>query len=312
MDKRLLIVFGVTGNQGGSVANFVLDDPDLSMRYTVRGITRSPSSPKAQNLRDKGAEIVQGDLDDPSSLKSALANAHTVFALTNTQDSGNTVAIEMTQAKVLCSELLQAKVNFVIWSSLPYAREISKGELDVKHFDVKAEIEQYIRNLPIKSSFFTPAYFMQNLINFRMAPRSSPTEDETYVISNCCNQDTLMPLIDVTDTGKWVGAMLAEPEQHEGKAIAAGENLYTWAEIAKIFSQVSGKDVRFQHISDEAFRSNLPEGLRDDLLDMYQLFRDYGYYGMTMKDDVAWGAKQAKGRLTSLEEVLKRESLNLD
>lgn len=227
MDKRLLVVFGVTGNQGGSVANFVLDDPDLSMRYSVRGITRSPSSPKARALRDKGAEIVQADLDDPSTLKSALVNAHTVFALTNTQENGNTVTIETTQAKVLCSELLQVKATFVIWSSLPYAREISKGELDVKHFDVKAEIEQHIRGLPIKSSFFTPAYFMQNLIDFRMSPRLSSAEEKLYVFSNCCNENTLMPLIDVTDTGKWVGAILSQPERYEGKAIAAGENLYT-------------------------------------------------------------------------------------
>ncbi|KAL6895085.1 hypothetical protein GGI43DRAFT_429193 [Trichoderma evansii] len=299
MDKRLLVVFGVTGNQGGSVANFVLGDPDLSMRYSVRGITRSPSSPKAQTLRDKGAEIVQADLNDPSTLKYALKN-------------GNTVTIETAQAKVLCSELLRAKANFVIWSSLPYAREISKGELDVKHFDVKAEIEQYIRGLPIKSSFFTPAYFMQNLIDFRMSPRPSSAEEKLYVFSNCCNENTLIPLIDVTDTGKWVGVILSQPEKYEGRAIAAGENLYTWTEIARIFSEVSGKDVRFQHVSDETFRKVLPEELGDDLLDMYRLIRDYGYYGMTMKDDVAWGAKQAKGQLTSLEDLLKRENLNLD
>jgi putative NADH-flavin reductase len=80
MSKKLLVVFGATGNQGGSIAETVLDDPELSNQYSVRAITRLSSNPKAQALQAKGAEIVEADLENPSTLKAALTGAHTVCA----------------------------------------------------------------------------------------------------------------------------------------------------------------------------------------------------------------------------------------
>ncbi|KAH6967627.1 hypothetical protein BKA56DRAFT_497170 [Ilyonectria sp. MPI-CAGE-AT-0026] len=308
MSRKLLVVFGATGSQGGSVANIVLDSPDLSKQYAVRAITRSASNPKAQTLLQRGAEVVEADLDSPSSLKAALAGAHTVFAMTNTQQGGNTVEIETRQAGALCEELINAGAKYVIWSSLPFVRKFSNGKLKVNHFDVKGEIEQRIRALPIKSSFFVPAFFMQNFSNV-MAP--TPANDGTYVFANSCTESTLMPLIDPTDTGEWVAAILAEPDKYEGKSIAAAQGLYTWSEIAEAVSAASGKVVKFQAVPEETFKGWLPEGLRDDLLDMYSLFRDYGYYGPTMKEDIEWGVKQAKGNLTSLEEFLRREHFQL-
>lgn len=40
---------------------------------------------------------------------------------------------------------------------------MTKGRLShVEHFDSKAEVETYVRNLPIKRSFFMAAFYMQN------------------------------------------------------------------------------------------------------------------------------------------------------
>jgi uncharacterized protein YbjT (DUF2867 family) len=61
MSKKKILVFGATGAQGGSVARNLLDRG----RFDVRAFTRNPDSPAAQKLRDLGAEVVKGDLDDP-------------------------------------------------------------------------------------------------------------------------------------------------------------------------------------------------------------------------------------------------------
>jgi hypothetical protein len=42
-EKKLVVVVGATGNQGGSVARRFLQDP----QYAVRGLTRDPSSASA-------------------------------------------------------------------------------------------------------------------------------------------------------------------------------------------------------------------------------------------------------------------------
>lgn len=54
---KLLVVFGSTGNQGGSVVNAVLQDPVLSKEFKVRGITRDVSKPAAKELEKKGVEM---------------------------------------------------------------------------------------------------------------------------------------------------------------------------------------------------------------------------------------------------------------
>ena len=54
--------------------------------------------------------------------------------------------------------------TLLIWSSLPHVTRMTGGRLSgVKHFDSKAEVEIYIRDLPIKCAFYMPACYMQNM-----------------------------------------------------------------------------------------------------------------------------------------------------
>lgn len=76
---KLICVVGVTGNQGGSVAQRFLKDPN----YRIRGITRNPASPAACKLANQGVEIVQADLDDVESLTAAFTGANLIFSVTN-------------------------------------------------------------------------------------------------------------------------------------------------------------------------------------------------------------------------------------
>ncbi len=57
-DKKLLVVFGATGIQGGSVIKSVLGDPKAAHEFRIRGITRDPSKPNAKALIDRGVECV--------------------------------------------------------------------------------------------------------------------------------------------------------------------------------------------------------------------------------------------------------------
>ena len=57
-------------------------------------------------------------------------------------------------------------VDLLIWSTLPNVTKMTEGKLTgVKHFDSKATVETYIRGLPIKSVFYMPAFYMQNMKN---------------------------------------------------------------------------------------------------------------------------------------------------
>jgi uncharacterized protein YbjT (DUF2867 family) len=57
-EQKLLTVFGATGRQGGSVVHEILNSTKLSEMYKIRAVTRDPTKPAAQALKELGVEIV--------------------------------------------------------------------------------------------------------------------------------------------------------------------------------------------------------------------------------------------------------------
>lgn len=143
--SKLLVVFGATGQQGGSLVNYVLNDAVLSKQFKVRAITRDTSKPAAQALKQKGVEVVQGDADDQESLKHALKDAHTVFAVTLSIYDDKLYERELRQGKAMADAAVAAGAKYFIFSTLTHVGKNSDGKLKTtSHFDVKADIEAYI------------------------------------------------------------------------------------------------------------------------------------------------------------------------
>ena len=63
-ERDIILITGATGNQGGAIARQL-----LSKGYRVRAMTRNPESEKSRSLAALGAEVVQGEFDDPASLE---------------------------------------------------------------------------------------------------------------------------------------------------------------------------------------------------------------------------------------------------
>jgi uncharacterized protein YbjT (DUF2867 family) len=305
--SKILVVFGATGQQGGSVANYVVTDPVLSKEYKIRAVTRDPSKPGAQALQRKGMEVVQGDANEPESLKKLRQGAHTVFAVTTTTYDDQTKDREIRQGKCLADAAVASGVQYFIFSTLPHAGKCSNGRYaKVDHFDSKAEVAAYIRMLPIRSAFFAPGSFMQNFSGI-MAPH--PVGDGTYALSNVVSPQTQLPLIDIAgDTGKYVGAVLAEPEKFEGKVLSAATRLYSMEEITEILSHVTGKTVKYNQLPEQVFKGFLPPPAVEHLVQMLLYFQDFGYYGPQTKGSVEWTAKNARGKLTTFEEYIAKNT----
>ena len=67
-NKKLAVVIGATGQQGGSVVDALLE----SDQYAIRGLTRNINSEAARKLEARGVGMVRADIDNIESLTSAF------------------------------------------------------------------------------------------------------------------------------------------------------------------------------------------------------------------------------------------------
>src|SRR4029077_14622102 len=104
---RTILITGVTGNQGGAVAQAL-----QGAGFHLRGLTRVPDSERAAALVRQGVGIVKGDLDDEATLHGALAGVWGVFGVQNAREAG--VEREEAQGKRLATWAREAGVEHYV------------------------------------------------------------------------------------------------------------------------------------------------------------------------------------------------------
>lgn len=317
--SKILAIFGANGHQGSSIINHVLADQELSSQYTIRAITRDTTTTTSLSLA-KRVEVVQGDTTNASSLTKALQGVHTVFAMTTPSFGPDGLAIEIATGKGIADAAVSQGCQYIIFSTLPAVSKISSGKYTkITPFDAKAVVEEYIRGLPIKSAFYSPGGFMENFQSQGfLAPQrgtGSDGEGEMWVMSRNVSASAKVGLIDaIGDTGKFIGAILAEPDKYEGKVFCAAQAFYTNQEIVDIMSKATGKKVVYKQVSTKEFRRSLSFLPVDMLAIFEQAFlygEEFGYWGSGSEEGVKWAVEQARGKLSTLEEYFERHPLVL-
>lgn len=311
MSNKILAVFGATGTQGGSVVNSVLNDPELSQQYKIRAIVRDTNSEPSQQLKKKNVEVVRGDMLDKASIKSALSGVNIVFIMTVPSFGPDAVEAEFNSAKTMADIAVEEGVEYIVFSTLPSVSGMSNGEYTaITPFDAKAKAEQYIRTLPVKSAFTSFGYFMENLESQPwLGPQPMP--DGTWAISRPISSETRLPYLSAAeDIGKFVGAILAEPEKFEGQTLCAATATYSYKEIVNALAKNTGESVVYKNVSLEEFKSSMPF-VPDLWAEGMLSLEKYGYYGPGSEQSVAQAAKQARGKLTTLDEFLEAHPLKL-
>src|SRR5579862_1326177 len=152
-NKKLIAVFGATGQQGGGVVRAL----QAGGQFKVRALTRNPN--KHPELAD---EVVKADLNLPETLKAAFEAAHGVFLVTNFWEQGTD---ELKEATAAVRAAKDAGVKHFVWSTLPDVEAISGGKFDVPHFTGKAKIDRIVTEaaFPHHTFVIAPGYY-QNFV----------------------------------------------------------------------------------------------------------------------------------------------------
>ncbi|KAL4911228.1 hypothetical protein BDW74DRAFT_6284 [Aspergillus multicolor] len=298
--KPILVVLGATGNQGGSIISYFLSLP--SSPYTLRGVTRDPSSPKAAALASRGVEMVAGNFDEPSSLDAAFKGASAIFSVTDfwppffnpsareeAAASGKSIGeycrdLEAQQNRNIIDAA--AKVDTLerfIFSSLPNSNKLSDGKYKhVYHFEGKAIAEEYGRtahpDLWAKTTVFYAGFYLDNWFGptgALLCPKLDKEKDTLVLSLNDFLATAPFPVYSsVDDTGALVHALLrTEP----GKKVIGVNEWLSFRDVATILSEVLNKEVEFVN-QDPSFDMGDPEAEKENM-DMIGWCLEFGYDG---------------------------------
>ncbi|KAK5125422.1 hypothetical protein LTR85_000531 [Meristemomyces frigidus] len=298
---KIVVVVGVTGNQGGSVARRFLQDP----QYHVRGLTRHPTSDMARELADKGVEVVQADLDDVESLKEAFAGANLIFTVTNywepffRPDCRQEAAqlgiscrkyaydVEYQQGKNM-ADAAAATVgsldrNGLIASTLSHADKCSNGKFKrLYHFDGKADVfphyvEEKHPELAKKMSCVQTGYFTSS---YNLAPQSYFVKqtDDSFVMRFPTSPTKAVPHLAVNeDTGSFVYGVSQMPP---GKSYMAESSTCSWTHFMQIWGSVTGKKGTYEQVSsNDMIEAAQDRAFGAELADMFAYSSEPGYDG---------------------------------
>jgi uncharacterized protein YbjT (DUF2867 family) len=244
MQKPMILVTGATGAQGGSVAYALLQ----SGKYNVRAFTRNASSEKATALADAGAEVIEGTMDNLDDLKAAMHRCYGVFGVTNFWEHFEK---EMEHGKNLIAAVHQSDIQHFVFSTLPGYKKLSNGELGVPHCDIKAELEDYSRNLGLKATYVHIAFYYENFLSF-FPPQKA--EDGNFHFG-FPQGETPLSMIAAEDFGPIIASIFDNPEQYIGRVVGAVAEDDSCTVYAETMSKVLGEKVTYDYIPREVFAS---------------------------------------------------------
>jgi uncharacterized protein YbjT (DUF2867 family) len=225
---KTFFVTGATGNQGGAVSKHLLANGN-----GVTALVRNPNSAKAKELQARGAIIITGDLDDPSSYKSHLKNIAGVFA---NFSFANGTDKEIKQGITLADAAKEYKVPHLIYSSV-IGSDLHTG---IPHWESKFVIEKHIKAIGIPYTILRPSSFFENFLISQVKSRLLKGKLVTPT-----NKNKVQQFISTEDIGKIAALIFEKSEQYKNKTLILATEEMDMQQVADIFSEVMGRKISY-------------------------------------------------------------------
>ena len=267
-DKTVL-VSGATGRQGGAVIRHMLRNG-----RKLRALTRNLNGHAAQELARQGVEVVQGDLEDPSSLERATRGVNGIYSVQDFWSVG--AKREVQQGKNLADAAKKAGVPHIVYSSVGGA-ERNTG---ITHWESKWEIEKYIRKLALPATILRPVSFMEtyHILEVEVGLLKGKLADPI-------RGDKPYQTIATDDIGAFAALAFERPNDFIGLELEIAGSELTNLEAAKVFSRVMGRPVKFQKLPMPVVRLFLGK----EFYEMFRWFNQGGYHA-----DIGTGSERPK------------------
>lgn len=218
---RRIVVTGATGTVGGRLMAALASDP---AGLDVRGAARSAAAAAA--LEAAGHRAVRLDYDDPATLRPALRGADALFLAT-----GYTVDM-VVQSKRLLDAADAEGVRHVV-----HLGALAPEDTPFAHFAWHQLIERAIAGMGFDWTHLRPNFFMDTVwTGFRQRP-----DRLVHFVG-----DRPVSWIAGDDIAAVAAVALRDPQAHAGKVYPLASERLTFAEVAAVLSQVTGRPVAYR------------------------------------------------------------------
>ncbi|WP_027516684.1 SDR family oxidoreductase [Bradyrhizobium sp. WSM1417] len=231
-----ILVTGATGTIGRHVVEQL-----VKRGADVRALARDPGK---ANL-PAGVTVVQGDLLDVDSIRSAFKGVSTLFLL------NAVVPDEFTQALIALNVAREAGVERVVYLSVIH----SDRYVNVPHFAGKFGVERMIEQMGFNATILRPAYFMNNDVTIKDVVTG-------YGIYPMPIGSKGLAMIDARDIGEIAAVELIRRERAAAplaltRINLVGPDTLTGAKAAAVWSEVLGRTIAYPGDDTAGFEKNL-------------------------------------------------------
>lgn len=218
-----VVITGATGTVGGETMRLLHPDA-IAGRLELLGAARNDLS--ASKLRDRGYSPVLLDYDRPETLRPALRGVDAVFLIT-----GYTVDMLVHSKRLLDAAKAEGVRHIVHLGGL------AADDTPFAHFAWHQMIERAIEAMGFSWTHLRPNFFIDTVwVGFRQRPDRLVHFVGNQRVSFVCAEDIAA-----------VGAeALRHPETHAGKAFPLAVEAMTFADVAAILSDVTGRAVEYR------------------------------------------------------------------
>lgn len=213
----------------------------------------------------ESVEVAEGDLLDPATVEKAMDGVDKLYLLNAVTPD------ELTQGLIACDYAKKHRLQHVVYHSVYRADRF----LDVPHFASKVAIENALKAFDVPWTIIRPNYFFQN----DAALKEMIKGQGLYPMPL---GPTGISMADVREIAE-VAAVALTSEGHDGKTYNVnGPDVLSGPAVAKIWSEVLGREVRYPGHNMDAFETQMrKQGPAWSAFDFRMMLQGYLERGFT-------------------------------